>query len=175
MSDFSGSWRLQLLAAERVLLRAELHLEQPRLAGDGVKEPAVALLRRGDLDHAAVVPVGLAELARLVDAIDDARQYLAIPANRLSLASHAVPGVPASPVGLPRHLRLAAHVADVETPGLRGGGLLRIERHPLLVRPRGEDRGEGEGGVGFERGGGGEGGRGSSRFLSAPPLPAQRQ
>ena len=41
----------QLLPIERIPRRAELHLQQPLLAGDGVEEPAVRFLRRTNLDH----------------------------------------------------------------------------------------------------------------------------
>ena len=54
----------QLLALEGVPRRAKLHLQQPLLAGDGVEEPAVGLLRRANLHHAPRVPVGLGKQRR---------------------------------------------------------------------------------------------------------------
>ena len=51
----------QLLAAERVAGRAELHLQQPFLAGNGVEEPAVRFFPPAKFHHRTRVPIGFAE------------------------------------------------------------------------------------------------------------------
>ena len=60
-SGFRSQLLDQLFPLERVPRGAELHLQQPLLAGDGVEEPAVRFLRRANLDHAPLAPIGLGE------------------------------------------------------------------------------------------------------------------
>src|SRR5262245_36643491 len=62
---------LQIVAFERAAIDAEFELQEPRFAGDGMKEPAVTLLRRADLDDAAFAPVGFGKIAQHLNAIDD--------------------------------------------------------------------------------------------------------
>src|SRR5436190_2340132 len=50
---------LQVIALERPAINAKLELEEPRLARDRVKKPAVGVSWGANLDHAALAPIGL--------------------------------------------------------------------------------------------------------------------
>ena len=58
------------------------------------KNQPSAFSRRADFDDAPLVPVGLGELAQLLNAIDDLLQDAAVPAARLAVAADAVLRVP---------------------------------------------------------------------------------
>src|SRR6266436_1239375 len=74
---------LKLVALERAAIDTELELQQPGLAGDRMKEPAVRLSRRTNYDDASLAPVGFGKLPQFLNAIDDSLQNAAIPAARL--------------------------------------------------------------------------------------------
>ena len=98
-----------------------------------MQEPTYRFLLSCYLDHAAAVPVGVAELAQLVDPIDDLLQDLSVPTTRLPFASHAVAGVPLPAVHLPGHFDLAADVRDIQVIRSFGHVLRGIERRAMLV------------------------------------------
>src|SRR5947209_2556092 len=99
---------LQLVALERAAIDAELELQQPRLAGDCVKEPAVGLFGCTDFGDAALAPIRLAKIPQLLNSVDELLQNAAVPAARLAGASHAIAGVPTAAIDLPRHLHRLA-------------------------------------------------------------------
>src|ERR1044071_9853851 len=99
-----------------------------------MEEPAFGLTLAADLDHRAIVPVRLAELARLLKAIDNAAEDSSIPAAWLAVASHAVLRVPAAAIGLPGHLRVAADVIQIDIAGTALLGSVRIVGLALNVR-----------------------------------------
>src|SRR5262249_7532606 len=81
-------------------------VHQPHRAlqgGVSVEEPAVTLVRRRNLDDAAVVPVGVAKRAEFMDAFVDPVEDVTLPLARLALVADALDGVPATAVDLPRH------------------------------------------------------------------------
>src|SRR5207248_5876554 len=82
--------------------------DDPLHAAHAVEEPAVALGGGGDLDDAAVVPVGRAERAALVDFLVDPVEDRPFPAARLALVADALHHVPALAVHFPRHLGVLA-------------------------------------------------------------------
>ena len=115
LSGFRSSCCDQLLALERVPRRAELHLQQPLLAGDGVEEPAVRLLRpRGSRPRCASFQSVSLNRSDSLDAVDHVGQDAAVPAAGLAGAADAVARVPAAAVGLPGHPGVAAHLGDVQ-------------------------------------------------------------
>ncbi len=139
----------QFVALEDVPRGAELHLQQPLLAGDRVEEPPLGLLRRGNFDDAAGVPVRLAEqVRRLLDAIDNVVEDAAVPAAGIAGAADALAGVPAAAVDFPGHFCRAADVDDFAVAfadGRRGG---EIVDRPLHERSRRQHGGEHLAGVG---------------------------
>src|SRR3990172_5093248 len=112
-----------------------------------MEEPTVGLLRRGDFDDGAVIPVGRAEFAQLVDSPLDGIENPAVPLARLTVAVDAVARMPAAAIDLPRHLRVAADVVEVVVFLARGFDLCGVVFLPFDERPGGEHRSEGGGGV----------------------------
>ncbi|OYV85954.1 MAG: hypothetical protein B7Z73_12610, partial [Planctomycetia bacterium 21-64-5] len=128
----------QVFALEGALGHAELELEQPFFAGDGVQEPAVGLARSTNLNDRAGVPVRGAELAQLLDAIDHRGQNFAFPTAGQPAAADTLLRVPLAAVPLPRHLGFFADLGDIEVfrPLFFTGG--EVVGPALDVRPRGQ-------------------------------------
>ena len=122
----------QFLLLEGVPRGAELHLQQPLLAGDGVEEPAVRFLLPADLDHRSRVPIGFAEqFGLLLDAVDHLGQDAAVPAAGIAGAAHAIDRVPVPAVDFPGHSGVAADLGDVAVAGLFGQFGGEVEYLPL--------------------------------------------
>ena len=129
-------------ASVGVAADAEDQPQQLLLAGHGVEEPAEALVRSGDLDHRAVLPIGVGEFAEFVDALVDPVEDRPVPADRLAVGGDAVDRVPAVAVDFPRHGRFgtdALQLDVVRTWGLRG---IRVVSGSYRERPRPQDREE---------------------------------
>src|SRR5262249_15078172 len=108
----------QIGLLERVLADAKDQTHDPLHAGHAVEEVPLALVGGGDLDDAAVVPVGGAEAAAFVDLVDHPAQDAAFPATGLALVADAVDGVPLGSVRLPGHARILPDRLDGEIAGL---------------------------------------------------------
>src|SRR5439155_23515582 len=128
-----------LVALESAAIDAEFQLQEPGLTSDRVKEPAIALPRRTDLDDASLAPISLGEFAKIVNAIDNPLQDVSVPATRLARPSDAFPRMPAPPVRLPRHARRAPNFGDVQITFALFFHRRRIVRFPLDRWTSGQD------------------------------------
>src|SRR4051812_31641303 len=94
---------LQFIALEGTPIDAELELQEPSLAGDRMKEPAVALLLRANFNDAPLAPIGLGKITQLMNTINNPLQNPAVPPARLARAADTVVGVPSTPILFPGH------------------------------------------------------------------------
>src|SRR5207253_4112574 len=96
------------------------------MPGHGMQKPALALVRRGDLHDRAVIPVGFAKRAGLVDALIEPFENAAFPAAGCTLGGHAFLRVPAAAVGFPGHLGALADLLQLEIAVTRFFGGIRF-------------------------------------------------
>ncbi len=91
-----------------------------------MKEPTVGFFGGSDFDDRAVVPVGRAEVAEVLDASFDLVEYLAVPATSGAAAADAIVRVSTVAVDFPRHLDVVAQFVDVEIAGTFGLGFYKV-------------------------------------------------
>src|SRR4051794_668499 len=117
-----------------------------------MEEPAVGFFRCRDFHDRAVIPVCLCEVAGFLNAAFNSVEDASIPFAIAAVASDAVASVPAAPIDLPGHARVAAYVVDFEVVFARHGGRFGIVRFAIDERTGGENRSECNGGVAYDFG-----------------------
>src|SRR5438105_15139478 len=74
-----------------------------------MQKPPLALVLGGDLNDAAMIPIGWTKLAQFMNALIHPSQDFAFPTDLLAFRSHAILSVPALAVRFPRHVGIGAY------------------------------------------------------------------
>src|SRR5206468_1654284 len=102
-------------------------------------KPSLAFAWGGNLDNRALAPIGLAEIPKLIEPVDDPIDDAALPARFRSGGRDALDRVPTPAVDFPRH---AGILTDCLQCHVSFAGFLRRRRivlRPFDVRTRGQD------------------------------------
>src|SRR5260370_33227580 len=112
-----------------------------------MQKPSLAFARRGDFDNGSLAPIGIAEISKLVDSIDDPVDNFAFPARFRPGSSHALGGMPAMAIGFPRHAGILTDFLQSDVAGARFLCRSRIVFRLLAIGPCRQDRRESFSGV----------------------------
>src|SRR5262245_32213791 len=101
-----------------------------------VQEPSLAFSRGGNLDDGALAPVGVTEVPKLMDEVDDPIHDATIPSRLCSRGGDSLQAMPAPAVRLPRHAGISADGLQSHVALARLLIRRRIVFRPFMVRPR---------------------------------------
>src|SRR5207249_1249850 len=116
--------------------------DQPFHAGMQMHKPSLAFAWGGNLDNRALAPIGLAEIPKLIEPVDDPIDDAAFPARFRSGSREALDGVPTPAVDFPRHAGILTDRFQGHISFPRFFRRRRIVLRPFDVRARGQHGGE---------------------------------
>src|SRR5947209_1104141 len=93
----------EIFFTESIAGNSKDQANQPFHARVQMQKPSLAFARRGNFNNGSLAPISIAEIPKLVDLVINPVDNFAFPPRFRSGSSHALGGMPATPIRFPRH------------------------------------------------------------------------
>src|SRR5260370_9402571 len=90
--------RDEIFFTESIAGNSKDQANQPFHARVQMQKPSLAFARPGDFNNGSLAPIGIAEIPKLVDLIDDPVDNFAFPPRFRPVSSHAVDDIPTTAI-----------------------------------------------------------------------------